>query len=137
VFALARPALVATRGLVSRRGALLLAVTVGLWTVEAGTWLTAGWAAGLGITPVDALYLMALASVFALVPAAPGYIGTMDAAVLIGVRALGHAGSAAVAYVLLLRFVLFLPITIVGLVFLLVHYGGWSASREARAAAVA
>jgi glycosyltransferase 2 family protein len=134
---LARPALATTRGLAGRRGLVLLAATAGLWVVEAATWLTAGWAAGLDFTPVDALYLMALASVFALVPAAPGYIGTMDAAVLIGVRALGRAGSTAVGYVLLLRFVLFIPITAVGLVFLLVHYGGWSASREARATAVA
>jgi hypothetical protein len=42
-------------------------------------------------------------------------------AVLVGVRALGRAGGAAVGYALLLRFVLFVPITLVGVVMLLVH----------------
>jgi uncharacterized membrane protein YbhN (UPF0104 family) len=134
---LARPVLASTRHLLSRHGLRLLAITVGLWLVEAATWLATGWAVGLDFTPTDALYLLSLASVFALIPAAPGYIGTLDAAVVVGVRALGRAGSSAVGYALLLRFVLFIPITLVGLMFLLVHYGGWSAARAARQAAVA
>jgi hypothetical protein len=75
---------------------------------------------------------MAIANLAAMVPAAPGYIGTYDAAVLLGVRLAG-AGSAAVAlpYVVLVRFVLFVPITVAGLVALLTRYGGWATAREA------
>jgi glycosyltransferase 2 family protein len=47
------------------------------------------------------------------------------------VKAVGGTGSAAVSYLLLLRFVLFLPITIVGLIVLVTRYGGWSRLRSA------
>ena len=46
-------------------------------------------------------------------------------------RRLGASGSMAVTYMLLLRFVLYIPITIVGLVVLVARYGGWSRLRSA------
>jgi uncharacterized membrane protein YbhN (UPF0104 family) len=67
---------------------------------------------------------MALANLVALVPAAPGYVGTYDAAVILGVRLVaGGTRAAALAYTLVVRFVLFVPITVVGLVVLVVRYG--------------
>jgi hypothetical protein len=63
----------------------------------------------------------------ALVPAAPGYLGTFDAAVLLGLAAVGV--TAQVSYVLVLRVVLFVPITIAGAVALAARYGGMQALR--------
>jgi hypothetical protein len=80
---------------------------------------------------MGALYLVALTNFFAALPAAPGSIGTFDAAVIFGTKALGASGSAAVSYLLTLRFVLYVPITIVGLVVLVTRYGGWSRLRAA------
>jgi hypothetical protein len=58
---------------------------------------------------------MALTNLVALVPAAPGYVGTFDAAVLLAVNLLAAgARGAGLAYVVLVRFVLFVPITLVG-----------------------
>ena len=57
-------------------------------------------------------------------------MGTFDAAVIFGVRAIGASRSAALTYLLLLRFVLFVPITIVGLIALVTRYGGWSRLRS-------
>ena len=94
-----------------------------------------GRVAGVELTLLDGLYVMALVNLVALVPAAPGYIGTFDAAVVFGARTLGAAGAEAISYLLLLRFVLFVPITLVGLVFLLRRYGGWAGYRAARAQA--
>jgi hypothetical protein len=51
--------------------------------------------------------------------------------VIFGVKAIGDTGSAAVSYLLLLRFLLFVPITLVGLVVLVTRYGGWSRLRAA------
>jgi hypothetical protein len=48
----------------------------------------------------------------------------MDAAVLIGSRALDAPASAALTYLILLRFVLMVPITIAGLILGAVRYGG-------------
>jgi hypothetical protein len=47
-------------------------------------------------------------------PPPPGSIGTFDAAVLWGTHRLGAVGSVALSYVILIRFVLYVPITLVG-----------------------
>ena len=75
---------------------------------------------------------MVLSSFFALIPAAPAYAGTFDAAIVFGLKALGITGGAAVSFAILVRAVLFVPITIVGLVLVLVRYGGWRTLRLGR-----
>jgi glycosyltransferase 2 family protein len=74
---------------------------------------------------------VALTNFVAALPAAPGSIGTFDAAVAFGARRLGASGSEAVSYMILLRFVLYVPITIVGFVLLVIRFGGWSRLRSA------
>jgi uncharacterized protein (TIRG00374 family) len=129
------PMVAAVGRLHGRHGAAMLALTVLVWGVEAAVWWATGEAAGLDLGAVEACYLLALASMFALVPSGPGYAGTMDAAIIFGTRVLGRAASAAVAYLLLLRFVLFVPITAAGLLLLVTRYGGWGGLRAARAGA--
>ena len=86
-------------------------------------WLVAQ-SLALPIGLLDGLSLVVLTAVAALIPAAPGYVGTFDAAVIFGLKALGVAGGHAVAFALLVRFVLFVPITIVGLIVFAVQSGG-------------
>ena len=107
-----RPVTASTRSLVSVRGAALLALSVALWLVEASVYLVVGSAVGIHLGVTGALYVMALTNLSALVPAGPGYVGTFDAAVLLALRSLGQP---ALGYLLVLRFVLFVPITIAGL----------------------
>jgi uncharacterized membrane protein YbhN (UPF0104 family) len=126
-----RPLADAPRALLNRRGAALLAGTFVLWAVEAAVYLAVARAIELDIGMTGALYLVALTNFVAALPAAPGSIGTFDAAVLFGAKALDATSSAAVSYVILLRFVLYVPITIVGLVVLVTGYGGWSRLRSA------
>ena len=121
----------APRALLSRTGVVLLAGSFLIWGTEASVYLSVAHATGLDISAMGALYLMALANLFAMLPAAPGYVGTFDAAVIFGVKAIGGTESAALPYLLLLRFILFVPITLVGLVLLVVRYGGWSRVRTA------
>jgi uncharacterized membrane protein YbhN (UPF0104 family) len=125
-----------SRQLLSGRGAAMLALSVVLWVTEGAVYAILGHVAGIGLSLSDGLYVMALANVAAMIPAAPGYVGTFDAAVLLGVRLAG-AGHASVAlpYVVLVRFVLFVPITLAGLALLLMRYGGVRALRSARAPA--
>ena len=127
----ARPLADAPRALVGRTGLALLALSFVIWAVEAGVYLSVAHAVELNISAMGALYLVALTNLFAMLPAAPGYVGTFDAAVIFGVKAIGGTQSAALSYLILLRFMLFVPITVVGLVVLLVRYGGWSALRSA------
>ena len=64
--------------------------------------------------PIEGCYIVALASVFALIPSGPGYAGTQDAAAVTGILALGGTHSQAVTYLILVRFVIAVPITVVG-----------------------
>jgi glycosyltransferase 2 family protein len=125
VRALVASVLTPSRRLWSRRGLALLLLSMALWLVEGGVYAVLGGVAGVHLSLLDGLYVMALANIAALVPAAPGYVGTFDAAVLLGVSLVTSAGHpAALAYVVLVRFVLFVPITLAGLIALVVRYGG-------------
>jgi uncharacterized membrane protein YbhN (UPF0104 family) len=130
-----RPLATATRELRGAYGAAMVGLTLAIWVAEAGTYLFVGESVGLEISAIQALYLIALASVFLLIPSGPGYAGTLDAAVLFGVRAIGGSGSEAVSFLIMLRFVLLVPITLAGLAALLLRYGGLSAWRSAQAEA--
>jgi len=125
------PLLHAPRALMNRGGFVLLVVTFVLWGLEGGVYLAVAHAVDLDISTSGAMYLVALTNFVAALPAAPGSIGTFDAAVAFGAKALGASGSAAVTYLLLLRFVLYVPITIVGLIVLVARYGGWARLRQA------
>jgi hypothetical protein len=99
--------------------------------------MSVGAAVGFEMNPIEGTYLVALASVFALIPSGPGYAGTQDAAAVIGIKALGGSGAVAVAYLVTLRFVIVVPITLAGLLLAAARYGGVrrlrAAGREAPA----
>jgi glycosyltransferase 2 family protein len=126
-----RPLADSPRALVSRWGLVLLAGTFLLWTIEASVYWTVARAVDMDISIGGALYLVALTNFVAALPAAPGSLGTFDAAVAWGSHRLGATGSVAVSYVILIRFVLYVPITVVGLIVLVARYGGWSRLRSA------
>jgi glycosyltransferase 2 family protein len=119
----------------AHHGLLLLGMTLVIWGIEAGVWMSAGAAVGFGMDPIEGLYIVALASVFSLIPSGPAYAGTQDAAAILGIKALGGTGAQAVAYIVMLRFIIVVPITIVGLVLLAARYGGLGRLRGARAEA--
>ena len=130
--ALVAPILSSTLQLRGRHGVALLAATVLIWALEAGVWMSAGAAAGFPMDPIEGCYIVALASVFALIPSGPGYAGTQDAAAITGILALGGTHSQAVTYLILVRFVIAVPITLVGLSLMAARYGGLRRLRPAR-----
>jgi glycosyltransferase 2 family protein len=127
----ARPLLASARAINGRQGVPLLGATVVLWFLEGAVYLAVARAVELDISVTGALYLVALTNFVAALPAAPGSIGTFDAAVAFGAKALGGSGAVVISYLILLRFVLYVPITLVGLVILVVRYGGWARLRSA------
>ena len=116
----------------AHHGLLLLAMTMLIWGIEAGVWMSAAAAIGFGMGPIEGLYIVALASVFSMIPSGPAYAGTQDAAAILGLKALGATGAQAVAYIVMLRFIIVVPITAVGLVLMAARYGGLGRLREAR-----
>jgi uncharacterized membrane protein YbhN (UPF0104 family) len=129
---LVAPVLSSTLQLRGRHGLVLLGATVVVWALEAGVWMSAGAAAGFPMDPIEGCYIVALASVFALIPSGPGYAGTQDAAAVTGILALGGTEQQALTYLILVRFVLAVPITIAGLGLLAARYGGLRRLRVAR-----
>jgi uncharacterized membrane protein YbhN (UPF0104 family) len=116
----------------AHHGLRLLGITMVIWAIEASVWMSTGAAVGFGMTPIEGLYIVALSSIFAMIPSGPAYAGTQDAAAIIGIKALGGTGAQAVAYVVMLRFVIVVPITVVGLALLMTRYGGLGRLRTAR-----
>jgi uncharacterized membrane protein YbhN (UPF0104 family) len=131
--AFARPMIAATTNLRGRHGAEVLVLTVLVWAAEGVVWYLTAVAADLGVDVIGALYLLALSSMLVLIPAGPGYAGTLDAAVLVGVHALDRSSSAALTYLILLRFVLMIPITVAGLIIGATRFGGVQKLLRARA----
>ncbi len=129
---LGRPVLAAGAALRGRGAAALLALTVAIWVLEAATYVAVAHAVDLDMSAFEALYVVALTSIFVIVPSGPGYAGTLDASVVFATKAIGATGALAVSYLLVLRFVLVVPITALGFVLLAVYYGGVSRVRGAR-----
>jgi uncharacterized membrane protein YbhN (UPF0104 family) len=129
---LTAPILSSTLQLRGRHGLRLLSATLLVWALEAGVWMSAGAAAGFPMDPIEGCYIVALASVFALIPSGPGYAGTQDAAAITGILALGGTESQAVTYLILVRFIIAVPITVAGLGLMAARYGGLRSLRPAR-----
>lgn len=120
-----RPFTRATRVLLSLRGVQLFAVTVVLWLLEGVVlWTIVGSGSSASIDYPAAALVVVLASLVTAIPAAPGFLGTLDAAVIFGLQRAGLSGSEAFTVALQYRLVLFGPITIVGLLTAILRYGG-------------
>jgi glycosyltransferase 2 family protein len=125
-----RPFTRSTRQLLTTRGVALLGLSLTLWLLEAIVLSLVISSLDLSASIPEAMFVVVLVSFFALIPAAPGYVGTFDAAAIFGLKALGIAGGAALGCVLLYRFVLFVPMTLLGLVLMVTHYGGLRGVRQ-------
>ena len=108
-----RPFAHATRVLVGLSGLVLAAVTVGVWLIEALIFWLVGDSLHLGITPIEALFLVVLTELRRDHPVSARIHRTFEAAIVFGLDALGIEGGQAVAFALLIRFLLYVPITIV------------------------
>ena len=106
-------------------GLLLASLSALIWCCEGTTLLLVGKALGLSLHFLDSTLIIVLASLFAAIPAAPGYAGTFDAGLVLGLNAVGVEGGTAVGFILLARFVMFVPVTIAGLAVLMHNYGGF------------
>jgi glycosyltransferase 2 family protein len=131
----AGPYVAASKNLLGGFGLRLAALTAVIWALEGTICLIVGDSLGVHLDPLDALFVMVLASFFAIIPAAPGAVGTFDGAVLLGLGAGGVPGGQAVAFALLIRFVIYVPITLLGLAFLIARYGGLATLRRRAAEA--
>jgi uncharacterized membrane protein YbhN (UPF0104 family) len=114
----------ATRNLLSLQGLLLVPLTCAIWFGEGLVYWLVSTALSLHLSILQGCFLVTLSSLVAIIPAAPGYAGTYDAAIQLGLRGMHVQGGPAVAFGLLVRLVIFVPITVVGLIIMVLRYGG-------------
>src|ERR1700712_3933793 len=136
VLGLIRDASLGVRQLRSSRHLFqVLGLTVCAWTLEMCVYILCAHAATISLTPGQAVYILSTAAMFTLIPSGPGFAGTMDAAILYTMTRL-HVEKALIApFVIILRVVVFIPITILGGLLLVTRYGGFAALSAARNAA--
>jgi uncharacterized membrane protein YbhN (UPF0104 family) len=125
-----RPFARQTRSLLGVYGLWLAAVSAAIWALDGLTFLLVAHSLSLGVNFVEAFAMAVLAAAFASVPAAPGFAGTWDAGVIVGLGALHIKGGHAVSFLLLVRFLLFAVPSGIGLVALVTRYGGLSVRRQ-------
>jgi glycosyltransferase 2 family protein len=125
-----RPVAGALKLLARPQGAGLFVLSLAIWTIDGLSFLMIARAIGVELDPLVATGVVVLASLAAAIPAAPGYVGTFDAGMLLGLHAADVAGGDAVGVLLLARFMYFVPVTLVGLATLLVGYRGGAQARR-------
>lgn len=101
-----------------RLTATVLLLSLGAWLCESAMYLILG--LGFGFTLGLPAYMLtaAVANLGAMVPAAPGYVGTFDFGALASLRLFGTDPGAAAGYVLVLHLALLVPVTLLGFYFL-------------------
>jgi uncharacterized membrane protein YbhN (UPF0104 family) len=114
----------ASRNLLCVQGLMLALLTGVIWVGEGCVYWLVGRSLDLHLGLVQGCFLVVLASLAATIPAAPGYVGTYDAAIQLGLRTLHVQTGTAVAFGLLTRLIIFVPITLVGLILMVLRYGG-------------
>lgn len=119
-----RPFVRASKLLARPEGARLLGISLLIWLFEGLTLLLVANALALHLSVFEALLAAVIAALAASLPAGPAYAGSYDAGVLLTLHASGLAGGSAIGFLLLARFVVFVPVTVVGAGLLLARYGG-------------
>ena len=96
---------------------LVMFQSVLIWIVETGLYWGVMKAMGLTLPFQNLLLVVGIVNLVLLVPAAPGGLGTFDAATKSMMEVFGVVPENALSFALLLRVALWLPVTVVGAVF--------------------
>jgi uncharacterized protein (TIRG00374 family) len=88
------------------------------WMLEASVYYIVSFAFNLNVSYVDMLLVVGVVNLAGLIPASPGQIGVFELAVSSVLIAIGVASAPATAYALVVHVVIWLPVTVVGFLFL-------------------
>lgn len=96
---------------------MILLTSILTWLLETGLYWCVNRSLGLGLNFGQLMLLNGVVNMVLLVPAAPGGLGTFDAAGRAMLQAYGISAEPALGYTLILRIVLWVPITLIGAIF--------------------
>lgn len=96
---------------------MILLTSILIWTLETGLYWSVDQALGLGLNFGQLMLLNGVVNLVLLVPAAPGGLGTFDAAGRAMLETYAIASEPALGYTLVLRIALWVPITVLGAIY--------------------
>lgn len=102
----------------SPKDAIMIFLTsVLVWVLETGLYWSINQSLGLGLNFGQLMLLNGVVNMVLLIPAAPGGLGTFDAAGRAMLQGYGIQAEPALGYTLILRIALWVPITLIGAIF--------------------
>ena len=101
------------------------------WSIEAVVYWLVMIAFGFDLGYPVALLVVGIANLAGLVPASPGMLGVYEFFVTLVLVGVGIARSEATAYAIVVHIVIWLPVTVVGFIFLVRQGLGWSTIQSA------
>jgi hypothetical protein len=110
---------------------MILLTSVLVWVLETGLYWCINESMGLGLDFSQLMLLNGVVNLVLLIPAAPGGLGTFDAAGRTMLEAYVISSEAALGYTLVLRIALWVPITIVGALYFVREGLKWTTDIEA------
>lgn len=119
---------------------IIFLTTILVWFIETGLYWSVNQALGLGLNFGQLMLLNGVVNLVLLIPAAPGGLGTFDAAGRAMLQAYTISPEPALGFTLVLRFALWVPITLVGAIFFIREGLKWTMDineMQAQAKAVA
>lgn len=91
-------------------------LSLAIWLVEGGMFWLGLYAFGLPAGPLTAYFTLALVNFGLIVPSAPAYVGVFEGCTILAFAAFGQSQEIALSYSILIHFLQFAPITLLGLV---------------------
>jgi hypothetical protein len=108
-------------------GMALLALSLAIWLLEAAVFGVVALAFAVSPGAYGALFAMATGTLSTLIPSSPGYVGTFDYFTLTALTAYAVPETTAAAIAFTVHAVLWLPLTVLGLGYLLARGRGFLA----------
>jgi hypothetical protein len=99
----------------------LFSLSLVAWVFEGAVFATVAFAFDSGATPLAPWFSLATATLATLLPSSPGYVGTFDYFAVLGMTSYGYPREAALAFALVVHALLWLPLTVLGIAYLLIR----------------
>ncbi|HEX2609435.1 MAG TPA: lysylphosphatidylglycerol synthase transmembrane domain-containing protein [Gemmatimonadales bacterium] len=97
------------------RAIRLIGLSILAWILEGAVFASVVWSLGIAVPWTAPWLSLAAATLATLLPSSPGYVGTFDYFAVLGLSAYGARAADATAFALLTHLMLWIPITVTGL----------------------
>ena len=88
------------------------------WGLEGAAYACVAWSLGTDGSVFAPWFALATGTLATMIPSSPGYVGTFDYFAVLGLRAFGADHVVALTFALVVHLLLWLPVTVVGALFL-------------------